>query len=389
MAYIEFYDVVGKMEQRVKNILLIIPNLDFGGAQRSFAKLHAALEKKHRVLPVVFNTDTGVAYPMSGELISLEIRGGGNWIKKVINFFKRVSKLKKIKRERKINISISFLEGADFINILSKRSEKIIVSIRGSKLSDETIQGKIGWVRKKILIPFLYRRADHITAVNSGIIQELNDHFGLGAIKKSLIYNSYDIASIEKQAHEALPAELNFLSDKPYILFSGRLAVEKGIDKLISVYSRLTTRAGFRFVIIGSGPMHNDLLNLCRKLDLKVYTPERDDLALSSKSEVVFLGQQSNPHKFVGKAEAFLMASSSEGFPNALAEAMICGAPVLSSDCPWGPREILSEHYVPKENLSSAEYADFGILLPVFSKKKEGGLDTSIQVWTETLDKFL
>jgi glycosyltransferase involved in cell wall biosynthesis len=371
------------------NILLIIPNLDFGGAQRSFFKLHAALGKDHHVIPVVFNTDTGIAFPMSGELISLEVKGGSNWFTKIFNFFRRVRKLKKIKKARKIDVSISFLEGADFINVLSKVNDKIIVSIRGSKLSDETIKGKIGWIRKKILIPFLYSKSDHITVVNTGIIHELNNHFGLSKIKKTLIYNCYDIASIERQAKEPLPADLNFLSDKPYIIFSGRLAVEKGIDKLVYIYSCLKNRPNFRFVIVGSGPIHNDLLRLCQESGLKVYTPFKDNPSLAEKSEVIFLDQQSNPHQFVGRAEVFLMASSSEGFPNALAEAMICEAPVLSSDCPWGPREILSEKYTPKESISSVEYSDYGVLLPIISLKKGEELKKAIQVWTETLDKFL
>jgi len=373
----------------MKNILLIIPNLNFGGAQRSFSKLHVALNEKYKVIPVVFNNDLGVAFPLSGELISLDIPGGNSIFMKIVNFFRRVRKLRQIKKSREIDISISFLEGADFVNVLSKSKDKVILSIRGSKINDETIKGKIGWIRKKLFIPFLYNRADHITIVNTGILNELNQYFGLTKIKKTLIYNCYDIEAIEKQAEEVFPVLLDFLHDKPYIIFSGRLAIEKGIDKLVYIYSRLKSRKTHRFVIVGSGPILQELLINCRELNLKIFNPWEDNPRLAAESEVVFLDEQANPHKFVSKAKIFLMASSSEGFPNALAEAMICGTPVVSADCPWGPREILSAKYFPKEHLQYAEFSEYGILMPVISLRKGEELDNAQSIWINTLDALL
>lgn len=362
----------------MKNILLIIPNMDFGGAQRSFSKLSLALSKKYTVVNVVFNKEDGIAYPLGGELVSLDIKGSSSFLSKGINFYKRVSKLKKIKKEHQIDVAISFLEGADFINILSNRQEKIILSLRGSKQSDETIHGLLGWIRKAILIPFLYKKADWIMTVNHGIVYELNQFFNLSKAKKKVIYNYYDVEAILRQSKEPLPDEYKDLNTKPYVVFSGRLAPEKGIEKLLSVYALLKNRTFYRFVIVGSGPIKESLHLLCKQLGL--HATDRYE----EHADVIFVGAQDNPHKFVARSQVFLMGSSSEGFPNGLAEAMACKVPVMSTDCPWGPREILSEHTV----LDLPEYANYGILLPMLNTKGKQ-LSNSLSTWSTVLDNLL
>src|SRR5258708_2222586 len=98
------------MEQRLKNILLIIPNMDFGGAQRSFSKLSTVLAEKYNIVNVVFNKEDGISYPLAGETISLDIKASASPINKVINFYKRILKTKAIKQSRDIDVAISFLE---------------------------------------------------------------------------------------------------------------------------------------------------------------------------------------------------------------------------------------------------------------------------------------
>jgi len=359
----------------MKNVLLIIPNMDFGGAQRSFSKLSIGLAEKYQVTNVVFNAADGLAYPLGGNLLSLDIVASNSVWGKVFNFYKRISKIRKIKKAYNIEVSISFLEGADFINVLSRRSERIILSIRGSKQSDETIRGVIGWLRRKVLIPLLYRRADAITVVNHGIVYELDHFYGLAPVMKKVIYNYYDLDAITEMADEDLPAAYHAIADKPYLVFSGRLAPEKGIDKLLLAYSGMKTKHQYRFVIVGSGPMKASLERLCTELNFKFSDEYKEDV------NVIFVGEQKNPHTFVRRARVFLMGSSSEGFPNGLVEAMACQTAVISTDCPWGPREILSQVGLT----SLPEYANYGILLPMLNSSGEA-LDQAVQLWSKTLD---
>jgi N-acetylgalactosamine-N,N'-diacetylbacillosaminyl-diphospho-undecaprenol 4-alpha-N-acetylgalactosaminyltransferase len=87
---------------------------------------------------------------------------------------------------------------------------------------------------------------------------------------------------------------------------------------------------------------------------------------LGIENRTLFVGGQDNPYKYMSKAAIYLSASNSEGFPNALVEAMICGCAIVSTDCPSGPREILA----PESDILSLmkegiEYAPYGTLVAV------------------------
>jgi len=156
-----------------KNILLVITNLSFGGAQNSFHKLSNELSKRHNLINVVFSKENIGNYQFSSQLLDLDKGGSSGALSKAHNFLRRIIALKKIKREHKIDVTISFLEGADYVNILSKNKETLILSIRGSKLNDPNIKGFLGWVRIKVLIPVLYKFADHIVVVTKDIKKEI------------------------------------------------------------------------------------------------------------------------------------------------------------------------------------------------------------------------
>src|SRR5436190_16201964 len=120
-----------------ERVLLIIPEMHTGGAQRSLSKLSIALATRYQVWLVIFNKGNNVAYPFGGELLSLDVEGGKNWFQKIKSFLQRIERLKQLKKKLRIDVSISFLEGADYVNVLSRQKEKVILSLRGSKLHDE------------------------------------------------------------------------------------------------------------------------------------------------------------------------------------------------------------------------------------------------------------
>jgi glycosyltransferase involved in cell wall biosynthesis len=366
-----------------KSIILIIPNFGTGGAQRSFSNLSNELNKQFRVINVVFNLDRPLVYPLDGSLINLDVGGGGSVYKKVKNFFLRVARLREIKKQYGVTTAISFLEGADYVNVLSKRKDKVVLSIRGSKLHDGNISGLVGFLRKKILIPLLYRRADEIVVVNKGIARELNESFGLKRISKIVINNFYDAEKIRQLGKMPLPDEFDWLLNQRYIVISSRLAREKNILTLISVFAGLRKR-GFdgKMVIVGDGPEALNIDAHCRALYLRKYQDGDID---HSAIDVVCVGADDNPYKYVKGALCFVMASESEGFPNALVEAMILGVPVISSDCPWGPREVLEPGMEINQNFVTEPLkARLGILMPQLT-------DTvgSVNLWTEYLYHLL
>lgn len=349
-----------------KNILLIIPNLDFGGAQTSFSSLSQELSKYYNVTNVVFNKKNAVSYFFKGPLLDLGVPGSRSFIKKIIYFFIRVAKLRRVKKENKIDVSISFLEGADYVNVLSSVGEKVILSVRGSKKFDQNIRGLLGFLRKKLGISFLYNRADAIVVVNNGIGRELREDFNI-KVPVETIYNFYDLVKIQKLAQESIDSEFRkWAGAGNVICIVGRLAPEKGIDQFLSIFAALQRRMGnsLRLLLVGEGAYREVLIESCKQNHLV------SSFSFNLTAEVVFIGYQANPHKFLKHCSWLILPSLHEGFPNVLLEAMSLGIPVIAADCPYGPREILEMDSGGKMT---------GYLLPILNS------DEAFNFWIEKL----
>ena len=363
-----------------RNILLIIPEMSVGGAQRSMAKLSIELAKDHRVWLCVFNDRGGIAYTHGGTLINLDVVPRPPRYHKFKSFIQRVTRLRKLKKQLKIDVSISFLEGADYVNILSKSTDKIVLSIRGSKRHDENMENYFYWLRNKILIPGLYHLANVVVAVNHGIAEELHSHYGLKKSKIVTIGNFYDIKEITRLSAEPKDENLNRLYQDTVLIITGRLAPEKGIKPLIQIFSRLKkTTNDIRLVMVGEGPSLHEVIEVCKELGLVLHCGND----FKDLPDVVVLQGQSNIFKYLKGATLFLMNSSSEGFPNGMAEAMICHVPVISSDCPYGPREMLAPEFPFVQPVVKPYTAVNGVLMPMIRSTQE------VDVWIDTVRDML
>jgi glycosyltransferase involved in cell wall biosynthesis len=352
------------------NVMLLIPEMCTGGAQRSLAKLSVEFAHHATVSFVVFNHIQPFAYTVGGEIFSLEVYPKNNWFHKSLSFWQRVRRLRELKKRLKIDVCISFLEGADYINVLSKRTEKVILSIRGSKLHDEIMQAYLFSFRTKLLIPWLYRRADLIIAINQGITNELTKVFKIPKNRVRTIYNFYDFDEINLQAKEPKVEYLDSFYDFPVLITAGRLASEKRLTYLLEVFVELKkTKNNVKFIFIGDGPELTSLLQFCR--DMKLNT--NGDTSVGEIPDVIFMGNQENVFKYLKGSSVFLLNSSSEGLPNGMIEAMICGIPVISSDCPYGPREILAPDLVGE--IDDPFITPSGILMPLANSEK------NLQTW--------
>jgi len=335
------------------NVLMIIPELTTGGAQRSFSQLAIDLSSRHNVELVVFNS-IPLTYQLNLPVHSLDVKAGRSFLEKMIMFYKRISRLKKLKRKIKPSVSISFLEGADYINILSSIGERVIISIRGSKEFDQDISGVVGWIRKKLLIPILYKKAFKIIAVSYNLMDELNKNYGIHAAKLQTIHNYYDLAKLNSKVLEPLPAIFSSWLSGKILMNVGRLHNQKNQEFLIDIFPKIYQKhSDTKLVIIGDGKLRNILLEKARATGIKTYSVWDD--AFSDDYGVYFLGEQLNPFPFLSRANIFVFPSLYEGFPNVLIEAMISGLPVISADCNYGPKEILCDEVENK----------YGVLLPL------------------------
>ncbi|HNC13913.1 MAG TPA: hypothetical protein PLF59_19180, partial [Cyclobacteriaceae bacterium] len=98
-----------------KKILMIAPDLGYGGAEKSFSRWADLFSEEHDVTLVVFNTASENVYVPSHKLISLNVPAGRNLISKIWFFVQRVTRLRKIKKQFSPDVAISFLEGADYV----------------------------------------------------------------------------------------------------------------------------------------------------------------------------------------------------------------------------------------------------------------------------------
>jgi glycosyltransferase involved in cell wall biosynthesis len=183
-----------------------------------------------------------------------------------------------------------------------------------------------------------YPWADGIVAVSAGVAGVVKGITRLPTHRIRTIYNPAVTADFYSRADEKLHHPWFEPGEPPVILSVGKLAPEKDLPTLIRAFAILCKRNPARLMIIGDGEEEDHLRTLVQKLRIN--------------DRVRFEGFQQNPLKYMKRAALFALASKYEGFGLVLAEALACGTPVVATDCPYGPAEIL-------------ENGEYGALVPV------------------------
>jgi len=191
------------------------------------------------------------------------------------------------------------------------------------------------WPRKILnkMIPISYKNADYIHCLTERIKFVLVNNYNLPEEKIIVIPNFVDLENVKRKSEKNIKFHVfnqNFL-DFPYMVSIGRLHNQKGYKYLIDAYSRIHKKIPHKLIILGEGPLINDLKKQVEKNNLK--------------KKIIFGGFIKNPYPILKNADLFVLSSLYEGMPNALLEAISLEVPIISSDCPSGPREILGEEY--------------------------------------------
>ena len=174
----------------------------------------------------------------------------------------------------------------------------------------------------------IYRWADAIVAVSNGVADDVAREVGLDRNRIRTIYNPAITPDLASKAREPVHHRWFQPGATRVIISMGRLNVQKDYPTLLRAFKRLLTQQqDLRLIILGEGEEREALELLARELRIADYV----DLA----------GFVSNPFAYMAKASVFVLSSAWEGLPMALVEAMACGTPVVSTDCPFGPKEIL------------------------------------------------
>ena len=181
-----------------------------------------------------------------------------------------------------------------------------------------------------------YARADAVLANSSDMASGLIRDLDLDAARMRMINNPIDLDGISAARDEAIPGKPN----RPYILSAGRLEFQKAHEVLIRSFAASGTWRTHTLVILGKGSRLAELHRLSAQLGIGEY--------------VRFIGFVGNPYAWMAQADLVVQPSRWEGFPTVAAEALACGAPLLLTDCSFGPRDVIepgvSGEIVPVDN---------------------------------------
>lgn len=289
-------------------ILLVIPTLRHGGAERVMSELaNEWVSEGHEVhLALLINEDR--FYSLS-EKVSVHILGfgGKGAISKMLSRISVIYKLRRLITKLKPGATLSFMAPYNIATLLAGfiLPARIFISDRASPLV------KYG-AFERILRRFLYPRA-------TGIISQTE--FAKNVMRKEIRHRNIAVIPNPVKVIEALP-----IKRENIVLCVGRFIPGKGQELLLRAFKEVD-RSGWKLALLGDGPTRPQLEKIVRELDLE--------------EKVLMPGAIKNIDEWLGRASVFAFPSTSEGFPNALAEAMAAGLPCVSFNCNAGPSDLI------------------------------------------------
>lgn len=305
-------------------ILFVVDHLDSGGAPVAIRDLVKGMVKLGSDVDIlVLSSRVSHKLPEAVSLHTLPFVPHGKWQK--LNRYRLHAEL--------VNAWLSGYQGQRYDLVLAHlhhAHQVVSRSVLGSDawyclhsdpvtafLGNKTSLGR--WMKRK-KVRKLYD-AKKVIGVSKGIIDRLAEGIGCHPSQAVYVHNPLDMLSIRTLSEEPI-------SDVPeeYLLFVGRLDQRaKRFDRLLRCYRDSGVR--LPLVIVGEGGGRSQIENMISDLGLE--------------SDALLLGHRANPYPYMKNAKALLLSSDYEGFSLVLAEALACGTPVVSTDCPSGPAEIL------------------------------------------------
>lgn len=305
-----------------ERISIFVPSLEGGGAERVMVNLANGFAGKGFPVDVVLAKAVG---PYLGELlpaVNVVDLGASRMIRSL-------PALVRYLREVRPAVLLSGLSHANALAILAQRlarmNTRVVISEHNS-VATIRAQGARGMLMLTAM-RCLYPLADAVVCVSQGVADELR---GLARLPKSRVHVIHNpvVSSLMKDLMQA-PVQYPWIANEalPLILAVGRLTAVKDFPTLLRAFAVLQQKRKARLVILGEGTERDKLQSLAESLGIA--------------ADVIMPGFVENPFAVMRKASVFVMSSRREGLPGALIEAMACGTPVVSTDCPSGPAEIL------------------------------------------------
>jgi glycosyltransferase involved in cell wall biosynthesis len=329
-----------QVQSSCRRIGLLIDSLIGGGAERVVLNLASAFHQLgHQVHVIVVRNEIQYSLPEGIPVHVLTQTGrssGSKFIDKLALAWRMRQLVSGIEKDGKpFDFFVSSAEDSDRLSAMAGLP-RVYIRYRNSMV--EYLRHKIGhktglkrlWreFRWRAHFQSIYGRRDIIT-VSDALHEDIIN--GVGVMPRSLrtIYNPFDFDAIRRQAGEYAPD-----MTEPYVVYAARFNSRKRQDLLLDAYAQSAARTTHKLVLIGDAytASERDWLD---KMKQRI-------AQLGLEHRVVLPGFQTNPYPWICNAALFAMSSDSEGLPTVLIESLILGTPVVSTDCPTGPSEILT-----------------------------------------------
>lgn len=321
-------------------ILFLHPTYTFGGAERTALNLLEGLDKEqYKVTLVTSKKISGYFSHLPIEkIIFIDDIGIDVWFNQVNTagikkFWSDVRIIGNLIKNESPDITLGMMYYASSLISLAKKlfrlKTKIISSPRGPLtpyINTFILNNKTERLFWKLNFYFLCMYSDGLIVATEGTKRDCIENFRAEGAKIRVINNGIDASYVRKRSTEEIAIEI---PQGFYVISTaGRLAYEKSLFVLFKALVLLKDVERIKLLIIGDGPMRSELEMLSENLGI------RDD--------VYFLGFQENPYKYIKASDIFVHTCLLEGFGNVIVEAMSCGVPVIATNCPYGPGEIIN-----------------------------------------------
>ena len=328
----------------LKKVSILNISLGSGGAEKVISLLLQKLVADYEVHLVLFYKELHFPVPEGVQITFFSSRPPQQIpvYRKLADAILFLPKYLRFIRRQKIQYAVSFLAFPNLLNgvlPLFNRQVRTIISERGYP-SDNT-SSKISYYISKWSYPLLYNRCDRLFSNSRFINADLKENFGV-RIPMAVIYNP-----IEAPKYQRDPEESATVSDPVKVISVGSLNTRKNHAMILRAIGQ--SDKNLHLTLLGQGHLYEPLKQQAAALDIE--------------DSVSFGGNVTNVPDYLAENDIFVLSSFTEGFPNALLEAMNIGLPCISTNCLSGPLELLNdgdEIVIPEGGFHTAEY---GILI--------------------------
>lgn len=307
-------------------LAIFLPSLSGGGAERAMLNLAHGLAEYGCAVDLVLAQAKGPYLSDVHDSVRIVDL-------KALRVLTSLPALTRYLRREQPKALVSSLDFASIVALWARRLAGIPIRMLINEQNTISISAHKSIRRRERVVPRLAKRfypwADYVTGNSRGVADDLSQVTGLPRERIRVLYNPVVTPELQKKARMSLNHPWFEDGQLPVVLAVGRLTKQKDFPTLIRAFAQVHQARPARLLILGEGSERPALEALVNQLGLN------DDVAMPGFVE--------NPYPYMRRASLYVLPSRWEGLPTVLIEALYCGPPVIATDCPSGPREILAD----------------------------------------------